>query len=1399
MKKYFCPRLIDYIIMVGPRTSDMDEGQTSPSLGGHNRVPHLLRRYPPQDHQDFVLPPDVVIFCQPEGCDRVESTLNAYNNPSQTTNSFVFLLTEKDTSRVRYGICLNFYRPLQKCPHKQQPQQTNYQHQQHSSASNNAQQWPTTPEQQRNEGVHVAVASGTDSSTDKIHHVIHQQQLQQEFTRENHGKDSRSNSSIQDNESGIKVSIGPDSDSVASSGLILNSAPHHSGGFNTIQNQTAPGSDNTSTSFCGNDSIISSNSGDRYRNLHEKSRHDQQSRHHHHNSSSASRHGQCSNNHHGGSGAVDAGIGAGAGVSVGGVPGIGGKRSNTPLHGSGGKDKSKITYALNSICIISHHPFFSTFRECLYIMKKFIQATEDRNINAPLSKDGQPRCKCHTRQLLHRSRRGSLQSHVSQISRKSMTNYHSHSCPYSNPIWSLLTMPDLEESSVPYNCMVDVAEIEAWVLRLLSVPVPVPERTKIEVDVLTSSLKQPLLFALPDHTRFSLIDFPLHLPLELLGVETCLQVLTCILLEHKVALQSKDYNALSMSVMAFVTMIYPLEYMFPVIPLLPSCMSSAEQLLLAPTPFIIGFPSSFFKFKYNFTLPNDVWIVDLDANRVKKPTNAEDLPPLPEHEGKILTQNLQKILNSMSGIELVPEPLHQSGHLSALHKPQPPTQSRIAKISEGQASMPTSPYKRKSSMAAAGQLLQFAADRLSGSSTRISNVNSSPASSARSSFAVATAPVFDPLTIIGNDTDAVDIAVRIAMVRFFNSQEVLANFIEHTRTIRLYPRPVVSFQKSSFIQSRVRPSQFLMKLVETQAVEYMAEWALSPDNVAFQRIHTGVYDPASIGDKPKWYEHQLEALKYEIWDMDRKEFYEEIATHIRESSGASGAASSTGRFSDYYDDNLDKGDDEQHSDDVCEDNNADERTLGVISTYDINNNVAVLDGDDHSAYMSSNDSSPCYSSDRENEDVDNKHHHDGRALTLNDVMNAHLRKSSISSSISSTGSWDSNHIMESIPANYHHDTGRFPPLRCDLDKCYQPPNTLVRSQDESNKRIAKSGIEHIRPPGEENKTFPESSDDENESCNRVPDSSSCDESGAEDFDLDNLDAKNRDSVTDLTNENVIKLYDSVDSDTIVPSSNPTDSCIDENNNIIAAPLKTMSINESIDSITTSQACITEQSQQLAQSSAGDVPHNFVDPSQLGSAADTVNAIISSQKARVTNSVAKLIDRASSISDQKFLRQGSQSSGNQSPLPKNIGGEQVGAFFDRFTSEARGAVKEAKAAIDAGKNVLKTTAMPAADAGRQKIIKNFQNLGEAFFEDRRDSCTTKTSSEESTMNHDSDLSSIDSRNSQSRPSSRGSDFNAIAGKANSMITGWLGSKATGFANKMRDRTRPMESFPTSKYL
>ncbi|KFV64962.1 MAP kinase-activating death domain protein, partial [Dryobates pubescens] len=425
---------------------------------------------------------------------------------------------------------------------------------------------------------------------------------------------------------------------------------------------------------------------------------------------------------------------------------------------------------LTSLCILSHYPFFSTFRECLYTLKRLVDCCSERLLGKKL---GIPR----------------------GVQRDTM--------------WRIFTGSLLveEKSSALLH---DLREIEAWIYRLLRSPMPVAGQKRVDVEVLPHELQPALTFALPDPSRFNLVDFPLHLPLELLGVDACLQVLTCILLEHKVVLQSRDYNALSMSVMAFVAMIYPLEYMFPVIPLLPTCMASAEQLLLAPTPYIIGVPASFFLYKLDFKMPDDVWLIDLDTNRVIVPTNAESLPALPEPEASELKKHLKQALASMS---LNTQPI-----------------LNLEKFHEGQE-----------------------VPLLLGRPQH--DLQSTPSTE------------FNPL-IYGNDVDSVDVATRVAMVRFFNSPNVLQGFQMHTRTLRLFPRPVVAFQANSFLASRPKQTPFADKLSRTQAVEYFGEWSLNPTNYAFQRIHNNTFDPALIGDKPKWYAHQLQPIHYRVYDSN---------------------------------------------------------------------------------------------------------------------------------------------------------------------------------------------------------------------------------------------------------------------------------------------------------------------------------------------------------------------------------------------------------------------------------------------------------------------------------------------------------------------------------------------------
>uniref|UniRef100_A0A8B9G9I8 MAP kinase-activating death domain protein n=1 Tax=Amazona collaria TaxID=241587 RepID=A0A8B9G9I8_9PSIT len=620
-KKKICPRLLDYLVIIGAR---------QPSSDSVAQTPELLRRYPLEDHVDFPLPPDVVFFCQPEGCLSVRQKRMSFRDDT----SFVFTLTDKDTGVIRYGICVNFYRSFQKRVPKEKGEGTGG--------------------HRAREGQKVPKAGDASAPQEEVG-----------------TESSESGSSLQ----------APSTESTPD----VNRSP----------------------------------------------------------------------------------------------------RSKRLAKGSHRSRNSTLT----SLCILSHYPFFSTFRECLYTLKRLVDCCSERLLGKKL---GIPR----------------------GVQRDTM--------------WRIFTGSLLmeEKSSALLH---DLREIEAWIYRLLRSPMPVAGQKRVDVEVLPHELQPALTFALPDPSRFTLVDFPLHLPLELLGVDACLQVLTCILLEHKVVLQSRDYNALSMSVMAFVAMIYPLEYMFPVIPLLPTCMASAEQLLLAPTPYIIGVPASFFLYKLDFKMPDDVWLIDLDTNRVIVPTNAESLPALPEPEASELKKHLKQCLVSMTAITQKQLLTPDNKALASMSLNTQPILN-LEKFQEGQE-VPLLLGRPQN------------------------DLQSTPSTE------------FNPL-IYGNDVDSVDVATRVAMVRFFNSPNVLQGFQMHTRTLRLFPRPVVAFQANSFLASRPKQTPFAEKLSRTQAVEYFGEWSLNPTNYAFQRIHNNMFDPALIGDKPKWYAHQLQPIHYRVYDSN---------------------------------------------------------------------------------------------------------------------------------------------------------------------------------------------------------------------------------------------------------------------------------------------------------------------------------------------------------------------------------------------------------------------------------------------------------------------------------------------------------------------------------------------------
>lgn len=117
----------------------------------------------------------------------------------------------------------------------------------------------------------------------------------------------------------------------------------------------------------------------------------------------------------------------------------GGSHSPSPR---ASRKRSKIrSQSLTSLCILSHHPFLSTFRECLFILKKLIDACNDAS----------------SPKRVGASRQSGRDS-----------------------VWSVLTSQATE--STPSVVLHDVKEIETWILRLLSAPVPIPGSTRVEVS-----------------------------------------------------------------------------------------------------------------------------------------------------------------------------------------------------------------------------------------------------------------------------------------------------------------------------------------------------------------------------------------------------------------------------------------------------------------------------------------------------------------------------------------------------------------------------------------------------------------------------------------------------------------------------------------------------------------------------------------------------------------------------------------------------------------------------------------------------------------------------------------------------------------------------------------------------
>ncbi|KAL5252649.1 hypothetical protein ACHWQZ_G015437 [Mnemiopsis leidyi] len=402
-------------------------------------------------------------------------------------------------------------------------------------------------------------------------------------------------------------------------------------------------------------------------------------------------------------------------------------------------EKPVVAFMLTTFCIITHHTFFNSTKECIHAFKLMFMKQMGAAVNE--------------KELFRNSIPWSFSFYPADFH---PTGFDIEACT------NLDIAPELKE----------------WLVNLMNSPAPSTEGERLCLRLFNKCyVVSPIInFCYPDNTRLPFAEYCVHLPLELLGVEGTLEVLTCLLLEQRVVLTSENYSHLTTCVFALITLIYPLEYIYNVIPVLPVSMPGAStgEILRSPMPFLFGVPSTFFIVN-KMEVPEDVVFVNIDTGKILRRT---PMPTLPEPQGSEISQELRKCLQLL--------------------------------------------YSRRNPR-----------ECLPGGS---------------------------------RDLNTIDVEIRVAMIKFFMSTNVLGKFKQHLRIVKLFPRPITYLQKNAFLRncSTGKPSLFLQRLSETSCLQAFGESEVCPLNTVVHRILSGNGDQTLIGDKLIWFSDQVEFVEHSI-------------------------------------------------------------------------------------------------------------------------------------------------------------------------------------------------------------------------------------------------------------------------------------------------------------------------------------------------------------------------------------------------------------------------------------------------------------------------------------------------------------------------------------------------------
>ncbi|XP_068108536.1 DENN domain-containing protein 4B [Hyperolius riggenbachi] len=186
---------------------------------------------------------------------------------------------------------------------------------------------------------------------------------------------------------------------------------------------------------------------------------------------------------------------------------------------------------------------------------------------------------------------------------------------------------------------------------MFNVPFPSPQRPRILIQM---SPYDNVLLCQPVSSPLPLSGASYVTLLQNLGPENAVTLLLAVLTEQKVLVHSQRPDVMTSVCEALVSIIFPLRWQCPYIPL---CPLSLSDVLCAPVPFIVGIHSSYFDLH---DPPQDVLCVDLDTNTLFQ-SEEKKIPSyqmLPRKPCKVLRNSLSDLHKQLD--EMYNKPMEEA-------------------------------------------------------------------------------------------------------------------------------------------------------------------------------------------------------------------------------------------------------------------------------------------------------------------------------------------------------------------------------------------------------------------------------------------------------------------------------------------------------------------------------------------------------------------------------------------------------------------------------------------------------------------------------------------------------------------------------------------------------------------